>query len=74
MITHEDKIDFHNAVSDYTNALEKCFEANREACRLLERECKDMTEEKIKSVLWKIRLWDAENEKQIEAWMERMFS
>lgn len=74
MITHEDKISFYNAVNDYLSASYRLTEANREAVALLSKNVMDLTEDKMKEVLWKIKRWDTENENEIEAWMQRLFS
>ena len=62
---HRDKIRFHNDVADFTRRMRECYEANRKACELLEREVKDLTEEKMKEVLWKMKRWDDAHDMEI---------
>lgn len=73
-ITHADKLRFNNELVAFARRMKECADANIKACELIDEEVKDLTEEKMKEVLNRIRRWDDAHDMEVEAWLQRFFS
>lgn len=73
-MTNDEKIRFMEDVVAFSQRAMEFNKANMDVCNHMMRHAGNLTEERMKEVLWKINRWDDAHDMEIEAWMQKFFS